>query len=211
MPRMPAAGQPGGATVGMGQSFSNMIGNPFNLSPDLTAVAGGGHQGDPVGIGGTTGMSPTGEVGGGGTPGSIGSVGGGGMEGASAYGGGETGDVGPGIGGEGTYICTELHRQGLMSDEIYEADAAFGRTLPDEVMEGYSVFAIPVARWMAKSRLLTAVIKPFALRWANHMAGSENWFGKWALKAGIPFCRFLAKTQELFQARKNLERQQHQA
>ena len=205
---MPAAGQPGGAPIGIGQSLANAIGNPFSVGPDLTAVGGGGHQGDPVGIGGMTGLSATGR-GDSGTPGSIGGTGGGGLEGASAYGGGETGDVGPGVGGDGgTYICTELHRQGLMSDETYKADAAYGASLPYSVMGGYSVFAIPLASAMAKSRIVTSIVKPFGMAWARHMAGDKNWFGAIAIKAGIPMCKAIFSLKCCL-TRKNSTHQQH--
>ena len=193
-----------------GLSTAPPINSMLTTSPyvNQSATSSSSNQGDPVGIGGMTGLSATGR-GDSGTPGSIGGTGGGGLEGASAYGGGETGDVGPGVGGDGgTYICTELHRQGLMSDETYKADAAYGASLPYSVMGGYSVFAIPLASAMAKSRIVTSIVKPFGMAWARHMAGDKNWFGAIAIKAGIPMCKAIFSLKCCL-TRKNSTHRQH--
>jgi len=100
-------------------------------------------------------------------------------------------------GGDGTVICTELHRQGFMSDEIYKADSEYGKTLDNDTMRGYLSWGIPLAGAMRKSPILTAIVKPFALNWAYHMAGEHNLFGKIALAVGIPICRWLGTRQVL--------------
>jgi hypothetical protein len=140
------------------------------------------------------GTNTTGNFGGGGGSGSVGGNMGGDL-GAPGSSPGAPGIGGPGAGGGGggggggTVICTELHRQGLMPDEVYEKDALYGSSLDDNVMDGYQVWGKPLARAMAKCHVLTMVVKPFALRWANHMAGKPNWFGATALRVGIPMCR----------------------
>jgi hypothetical protein len=96
-------------------------------------------------------------------------------------------------GGDGTVICTELHRQGLMSDEVYKVDSEYGKSLDGDIIRGYQSFGIPIARAMAKSPILTAIVKPMALKWAYHMAGQHNIFGKIALTLGIPVCRWIGK------------------
>jgi len=103
-------------------------------------------------------------------------------------------DGGDGGGGDGgTVICTELHRQGLMPDDIYKADSAFGRSLDDDTIRGYHMWGKPVARAMRKSPLFTWIIKPLVLSWAHTMAGRQNRFWSLALKMGIPVCRFIGR------------------
>jgi hypothetical protein len=98
-----------------------------------------------------------------------------------------------------TVICTELHRQGLMSDEIREADERFGRMISatsPETMLGYHYWAIPIVNLMQKSRLFTKIVWAVARPWAYHMAyemGSlekDNLLGKILMKVGA----FISKT-----------------
>ncbi len=68
-------------------------------------------------------------------------------------------------------ICTELHRQGIMSDAVYAADTFYGMMCIDEqTLRGYQTLARPVARLMARSTIVTAIIAPIAMAWANNMA-----------------------------------------
>jgi hypothetical protein len=80
----------------------------------------------------------------------------------------------PSGGGGITVICTELHRQGIMSPEIYKKDAEYGASLPLEVMAGYSFWATPIASKMKTSPLLTSIVKIPAMKWAKHIAGVEK-------------------------------------
>ena len=98
-----------------------------------------------------------------------------------------------------TVICTELHRQGFMSDEIREADERFGRMISatsPETMLGYHYWAIPIVNLMQKSRLFTRIVWAVARPWAYHMAyemGSfekDNLLGKILMKVG----GFVSKT-----------------
>jgi len=91
----------------------------------------------------------------------------------------------------GTVICTELHRQGLMSDEIYEADQRFGAKQDAAVIAGYHIWGIPLASVMRKSRVVTMLIAPLAIAWAEDMAGKPNRLGAFLNKIGIPICRFI--------------------
>lgn len=107
-------------------------------------------------------------------------------------GGGDTGD------GD-SVICTELHRRGLMSDEMYAADGLFLRTVEPSVVAGYHMWAKPLVRLMRKSDLFTGFINLFAKHWAEHMAFSvgeiekDNRFGKFLNEAGQPLCRTISK------------------
>lgn len=80
----------------------------------------------------------------------------------------------PSGGGGITVICTELHRQGIMSPDIYKKDAEYGASLPLEVMAGYSFWATPIASKMKTSPLLTSIVKIPAMKWAKHIAGVEK-------------------------------------
>lgn len=96
----------------------------------------------------------------------------------------------------GTVICTELYRQGLMSKEIYQKDQAYGEHFianDPEVYYGYALWATPIAKGMAKSKLLTNIMKPFALAWANQMAGNNNNLGRAILWIGVPICRLIGR------------------
>lgn len=101
-------------------------------------------------------------------------------------------DAGSGI----TVICGELHRQGFMSDEIYEADQKFGHILSREdqfVMIGYMTWAPLVVMAMRESKLFTRFIAFFGMSWANEMAGNKNILGKAIMTVGVPLCRFIGK------------------
>jgi len=97
----------------------------------------------------------------------------------------------------GTVICTEMHRQGYINDKTLAADAAFGRKQDLTVIAGYHAWAIPVARWMRKSRIVTQIVRPIALAWAENMAYVEgvrdkpNIIGAIIHKIGVPICRLI--------------------
>lgn len=100
-------------------------------------------------------------------------------------------------GGGGTVICTELHRQGLMSDEIYDYDALFGemiRMTTPETYDGYISWAPTVVEKMRKSKFLTKAINVFAKPWSKEMArrmGSNHKFslvGFVIMELGLAIC-----------------------
>ena len=96
----------------------------------------------------------------------------------------------------GTVICGELHRQGIMSDELYKQDCDFAEKLKEkdpEVYEGYYVWAKHVAKLMSKSKLVTDIMTPFGMAWARQMAGQENILGKSILTIGKPICKVIGK------------------
>jgi len=115
-------------------------------------------------------------------------------------------EVGPGGdgggGGDGTVICTELHRQGILSKDIYLSDQEFGRKLAiedPEAFAGYHAWAIPVVSLMKKSFLFTKFVALFALPWAREMhfieagVGKGSILGKFMIKFGVPICRFIGR------------------
>lgn len=96
----------------------------------------------------------------------------------------------------GTVICTELHRQGYMSDGILEKDAEYGRhiraTRP-EVYVGYRFLADPIVRLMQKSPMFTKIVSIPALKWADNMAGKQNITGKLISQVGEFICGIVGK------------------
>lgn len=116
-------------------------------------------------------------------------------------------------GGGPSVICTELHRQGIMPDDIFAADTFYGAMCIDpQTLRGYQFLATPVARMMSRSKLLTAVISPLAMAWANNMAHfvglphvKPNRLGAVIGLLGEALCyrigRYVPKRQELSRAR----------
>jgi hypothetical protein len=111
-----------------------------------------------------------------------------------------------------TVICTELHRQGFMPDEIREADERFGRMISatsPETMLGYHYWAIPIVNLMQKSRLFTRIVWAVARPWAYHMAyemGSfekDNLLGKILMKVGGFVSRVIGKSISSRNSRKS--------
>lgn len=105
-------------------------------------------------------------------------------------------------GGGGTVICTELHRQGLMTREVYKADQKYGNIMwmqKPEVMIGYHAWAKPLVQKMQKSKLLTLLVYICAKPWANHMShkmGLENktsMIGSITAKIGEKLCEMYGK------------------
>lgn len=97
----------------------------------------------------------------------------------------------------GTVICTELNRQGLLSDTLY---AAYARKLADinpVTMRGYHLWAKPVVRAMQHgawySKVLVALAKPFVLGRAAHITGSFSLAGLATVYIGEPVCYVLGK------------------
>ena len=92
----------------------------------------------------------------------------------------------------GTVICTELNRQGLLSDDMYQADANFGRTLSKTTLRGYHIWARPVVSLMQRSETATKIVEMIARPWTIEMAhrmgvleeGSS--IGKGMMLVGIP-------------------------
>jgi hypothetical protein len=99
--------------------------------------------------------------------------------------------------GSPTVLCTVLHDKGIMSDEIYEKDSQYGKNLPQDTIDGYHIWAIPVAGWMTKSDLLLKVVTLPVMAWARHMAGQRNLFGYICEKAGVPVCKIIGRLKNL--------------
>lgn len=94
-------------------------------------------------------------------------------------------------------ICTELHDQGLMSKEVFEADQRFGKLQDAQTMAGYHVWARPIVKLMKKSKLFTWVVHKIATPWAEQMAfemgvlDRPSLIGTVMMAVGLPACRLI--------------------
>ncbi|MBN2551222.1 MAG: hypothetical protein JXB06_00570, partial [Spirochaetales bacterium] len=108
----------------------------------------------------------------------------------------------PGCTGPQTVICSELYRQGLMSETVFRADQAFGRYLAENdqyTLLGYHFWARPVVEMMQSSKTVTKIVcliaKPWALEMAHRMGARENGtvVGKVLMIVGMPVCRIIGR------------------
>jgi hypothetical protein len=96
-------------------------------------------------------------------------------------------------------ICTELHRQGLISNDIYKAESKFGNSLDIDTIRGYHLWAKPIVSKMRKSESVTKLVYHLAypvLQEMAHRASNKykgNILGKLILKIGIPVCTIIGK------------------
>lgn len=92
-------------------------------------------------------------------------------------------------------ICTELHRQGLMSRADYALGADYARAhLTERHYRGYHAWAITVVRHMRRSKRATAFWRILAQARADHIAylygdtARRNRFGALLCALGYPTC-----------------------
>ena len=108
--------------------------------------------------------------------------------------------------GGGTIICSELYRQGYLSEELWQADEKWGRMIarrdPD-IIRGYRAWAAPVVRLMKRSPKATRIIARLTAPWARQMAHEAGYlpkgnFAGWLTNMiGIPFSWTVGKGLKL--------------
>jgi len=92
----------------------------------------------------------------------------------------------------GKIICTELYRQGYISEALFAADQEFGASLHPYTMRGYHVWAKPVVRQMKASPMATTIVFAIAKPWMTEMNHQVNpdeagsFLGKIMMFIGIP-------------------------
>ena len=105
-------------------------------------------------------------------------------------------------------LCTELYRQGILPEAIYRADQRQALLVNDNVVSGYHLWGKPLARLMSKSKIITSIVKPFAMSWAYHMAYNEgvvnrpNMYGLALESFGMPLCYGLGLAIKLYKRKK---------
>lgn len=96
-------------------------------------------------------------------------------------------------------VCTELNRQGYLDDATLAADCEYAQQLPSGAINGYHMWAVPLAKLMNSSRLVTWLARPIAMRWAMAMRHrvrgdcADTVVGWLLLKLGVPLCVWLSK------------------
>lgn len=120
-------------------------------------------------------------------------------EGAAAAAGAAAGGGDSGSGEGASVICTHLHSLGYMSDEIYQADSAFGKTVDPQVYRGYVRWARPFVTMMKTFPITTPLVAAIAKPWAIHMAyrmgvsDRDSTLGKMMMKVGWKVCSALGR------------------
>ena len=102
-------------------------------------------------------------------------------------------------------ICTELHRQGIMSLELYLIDTNYGIALSlrsPETLIGYRLLATPIVKLMHKYAIVTKLVSIPAMAWARNMAGDYNFFGSIISMVGEPICNVVGKIKLSFSGAK---------
>lgn len=116
-----------------------------------------------------------------------------------------------------TVICTELYRQGLLSHDIYMADAEFGRRVHPFTKTGYLLWATPVVRMMRRSKLVTRIAYNIAEPWTRTMAnqvGTKTQYslvGSVLMFLGVPICYSLGVLLAVYRCCKNYSTKMHSA
>lgn len=94
-------------------------------------------------------------------------------------------------GGLKTVICTELHRQGLLSHDLYAHSAAIKHfmALHPYTIAGYQLWGVTVAERMRTSGLLSHLVLPVAkARYRMVTTGRFNLLGATTIYVGQPIC-----------------------
>ncbi len=111
------------------------------------------------------------------------------------------GDAGDG----GTVICSELRRQGLLPDHIWEADEEYGKTVSPDMRAGYLMWAEPWVQVMRSSEAATRFTHLLARPWAQHMAyevgaeSEDSTAGRIIMQVGGSICRLLGAAIRVFE------------
>jgi len=88
----------------------------------------------------------------------------------------------------GWVICTELNKQGKLSDELYAASGKRALTLPKEVINGYHFWAVPLTRKLRTSRFLSSVFAYLAKSRCEYLLGKPRIWGWLSVALGEPIC-----------------------
>lgn len=104
-------------------------------------------------------------------------------------------------------ICTHMHRNGFIPDDVFAWDAFYGRhVLGERVLRGYHLWAIPFVRHvLEKSPKTTRLVAPAVQAWAREMAHRcdpvahpvGSFWGHVILQLGVPVCHFIGWAAEM--------------
>lgn len=108
-------------------------------------------------------------------------------------------------------ICTHFYQKGMLSRELWRADMEYTlKHLPQSMVNGYHLWAIPYVRLMRKSPLAEKLMYPIAYHRAREIAYQMGYISKGSIRGKVfrailePICLFLGmftkehKYQELW-------------
>ena len=102
-------------------------------------------------------------------------------------------------GGGMSVVCTELNRQGILSDAMYKVNTEWGMNLianEPESFSAYLVWGLPTARLMKKSKLATKILAPFHMSWIKHINGDKGVIGTVVFNTLFPATQLLGKVMK---------------
>ncbi|NCP67913.1 hypothetical protein GW756_03950 [bacterium] len=100
----------------------------------------------------------------------------------------------------GTVICTHYNQKGLLSDELYEFEKAYGKSVNPDLYAGYLFWATPFVAWLEKNEWADPIVAPLVNAWANEVAfqmGEKekgNLIGRKMMQYGEPATLLLGQT-----------------
>lgn len=104
-------------------------------------------------------------------------------------------------------VCTEMNRQGLLSDELYfhpRCQEHF-KALPKEVVSGYLIWGWPLASYLARNIRLSRILAPIAInRYEMIATGKWNFWGWVTISLAQPVCGFIGSLMNLRKSHVNV-------
>lgn len=110
-------------------------------------------------------------------------------------------------------ICTHFYQKGMLSRELWRADMEYTlKHLPQQMVNGYHLWAIPYVKWMRKSSFAEKIMYPLAYYRAREIAYQMGYREKGSIRGkiiraiGEPLCHILGlftaekKYQELWRS-----------
>ena len=96
----------------------------------------------------------------------------------------------------GSFICTELHRQGYIDTATFIADSKFGAQMDKKEYAWYKTWGMPTAAKMYRSKFTTKIVGFFMIPVSLHMAhevgvGKGSFFGKINFKVLQLICKIV--------------------
>jgi hypothetical protein len=97
-----------------------------------------------------------------------------------------------GTGKKGTVICTELVRQGLLSEELYVAGFDHFSSLSNQTIRGYQIWARKVVPLMREHRWLAELLAPIGVgRYEFIVLHKLTFWGLTTVYIGQPICHII--------------------
>lgn len=96
-------------------------------------------------------------------------------------------------GGGLSVVCTELHRQGLITTKVWNNNTEVGKYTYENARynyKGYLTWGLPIAKLMKKSKLATSILSPIMIPWVRHLGGESSVFNRAVYETLMVYTRF---------------------